>query len=81
VQWPFFLKSATAVIRADTEDEVARALTIHAGCARISQSHLFSTRLAFTRDAAHAAISLRIHADERGDNFTGAGNSPFLIAA
>jgi hypothetical protein len=66
------LMSVVAAIRFDTEDEVARIIPIHAGCARISQAHLLSAGLAFTRDSAHAAISLRIRADERVDNFTGA---------
>jgi hypothetical protein len=42
---------------------------------------LYSRRLALTRASAHAAISLRIQADERVDSLTGAGNSPRLIAA
>jgi hypothetical protein len=72
MQWLVFLMSVVAAIRFDTEDEVARIMPIHAGCARISQAHLLSARLAFTRDSTHAAISLRIHADERVDNLTGA---------
>jgi hypothetical protein len=75
------VKHDSSTIHFGTEDKVAHILPIHTGCARISQAHLFSAQRAFTRDSAHAAISLRIHADERADNFTGAGNSPFLIAA
>jgi hypothetical protein len=62
----------SSAIRSNTEDEVARApcLSIQDACA-FPQAHLFPARLAFTRDSAHAAISLRIHADERVDNFTG----------